>query len=335
MKLKTYLWTFPAWLQTIVESFLMDKKLTWRIFTVLDGLIVFESGENMRTLVDYPIFSNLFLVLKTFQRPKGSADMFMQVVVKGYDVVKPAIVSKDMKTFRIIHSSQNQLASIPDKMHRKLEKLIERVTRLQTNRSLPDTEFWFIRRSEKIGYFVQRLNTHKSKSNKLQRGELAKSITYAMCYIAGGLNDKVIADPFFGRGGLAKTMTRFRRPARVYVSDIDKNLVAQFSSSYQSVKKHVADATNLDFIKEASVDAVVTDPPWWLFEAIDDIKSFYENMLQEIIRILSKKWVAVLLIGAREEFESVVASIGVLTNERVADILVSGKKASIYLLKRG
>ena len=64
-----------------------------------------------------------------------------------------------------------------------------------------------------------------------------------------------------------------------------------------------------------------------------DISEFYSSMLREFYRILRLNGIMVVLTARKGEFENAISKFKNKINvKRKYDILVSGKKASIYKL---
>jgi 23S rRNA G2445 N2-methylase RlmL len=104
------------------------------------------------------------------------------------------------------------------------------------------------------------------------------------------------------------------------------------------------DALGLSHIADASVDLVVTDPPWgfWdgdAYRGERSIDALYRGMLAEFSRILRVGGRAFVLTGAKGEFESAARASAAFAPcvdaERFrTDILVNGKKSAVYALKK-
>ena len=115
-------------------------------------------------------------------------------------------------------------------------------------------------------------------------------------------------------------------------------------SGNSAVSVRRADALYLSHIESASIDLIVTDPPWgfWdgdVYAGANSISSLYTKMLEEFYRVLSGRGRAIVLTGAKKEFEEAVSQSKGFVHCTQAkgyrtDILVNGKKSAIFCLMR-
>ncbi|NMB57117.1 methyltransferase [Candidatus Beckwithbacteria bacterium] len=89
-------------------------------------------------------------------------------------------------------------------------------------------------------------------------------------------------------------------------------------------------------LKPDSVNKIVTDPPWGYFAKQNmNLFNFYQKMLTVFWSLLKRNGILVLLIGNRDLFDKLLLQFQnqyQLLNQY--NILVSGKKASVYKLKK-
>jgi tRNA G10 N-methylase Trm11 len=76
------------------------------------------------------------------------------------------------------------------------------------------------------------------------------------------------------------------------------------------------------------VDAIVCDPPWGEFEALEDPAGFYGRFCAEARRVLRRDGRLVMLSACKREAESALRLGFAL--ERRLDVLISGKKAAVF-----
>jgi tRNA G10 N-methylase Trm11 len=80
---------------------------------------------------------------------------------------------------------------------------------------------------------------------------------------------------------------------------------------------------------------VITDPPWGSYTKIDDIEEFYLAILQKFASLLINQGIIILVVGRQvvvgELIERLDKKLKILIKY---DILLSGKKASIYKTQR-
>jgi len=117
--------------------------------------------------------------------------------------------------------------------------------------------------------------------------------------------------------------------------ELFKKLNARFRKKSDRVVLGKWDALNLNQLEDRSVDKIVTDPPWGLYSHQDvDLQAFYENMLAEFNRILKPEGTLVILTAQKTLFERALDKIPELSLVSKFEILVSGKKAGIYKVRK-
>ena len=94
-----------------------------------------------------------------------------------------------------------------------------------------------------------------------------------------------------------------------------------------------ADVFELSHIQDNSIDAIVTDPPWGLWENIPDIEDFYDRMFISFKRVLKEQGTMTILTARTVEFENAVRNAGLSIHDSL-HTLVNGKKASLYVIAR-
>ena len=92
-----------------------------------------------------------------------------------------------------------------------------------------------------------------------------------------------------------------------------------------------ADAFELPQILDASLDAIITDPPWGLWEDISDMEGFYKKMFESFKRVLKSDGKMIILSARTKELEAAAAACG-LSVQKSLHTLVNGKKATLYCL---
>ena len=92
-----------------------------------------------------------------------------------------------------------------------------------------------------------------------------------------------------------------------------------------------ADVFELPQIEDNSIDSIITDPPWGLWENIEDIEGFYKKMFVSFKRVLKPEGRMTILTARTVEFEKAVQESN-LTIQKSLHTLVNGKKATLYYL---
>lgn len=112
----------------------------------------------------------------------------------------------------------------------------------------------------------------------------------------------VMLDPFAGHGGIVKRLAQMYPKAQILASELDGDLAKKLKGCRQ------ADATNLFYLEDNSVDCVITDPPWgfWQGDLRDDkkLRALYDGMLKEMFRVTKPGARLCILTAAKEVFEA-------------------------------
>lgn len=323
-----YISTFTTGFSDVIPEALTKILPGAKVLKVYDGLVnyIYEGKEeNVQSVL---IFNNSFLVIRKFQ----GRNCEMTAMVKNIISLNKLPVSR--KSFRIRYSVNNQFVGMEKSYTRQIEEKICRLTNAKIDRVSPQIEYWFIKRSENIGFFCRLLNKRKFTEKNLNKGELRPEFAYLMCML-GGLNKSAfVMDPFAGYGAIPKQIKKYFRFSRLYVSDINpecERKLAGYFDKKKNIDVALRDALNMHDVENNTIDTIITDPPWGFYEQINDIEQFYVDMLKEFKRVLKSKGRLVLLSARKEEFESAVQK----ENHRIDkkyDTLVNGKKASVYVV---
>lgn len=328
-----FLGTFVPGTEEIVAAMLKGTAQSVRL---MSGAVEFEMNPGQR--VEAPCFNNLFRVLYSAKaRPdKVGLDKFARSLPEA-SVDWSAARSKGErgKSFRLIASCQNELTGLSKAAKEALERRIAKETGMKVDRSLPDREFWVLARREGTAYFMKRLTRHKAYDKLLHPGELHPELAYMMCWLAGSA--ETVLDPFCGYGAIpAQWKTRFPY-RRLMAFDLNGEALAYTREKLGQapglrIEKRDALALAEQFPPE-SVDAIVTDPPWGLYQGVEmPLEEFYRRMLGQFRALLKPRGRAVVLTAGKNELVSALEGTAGLALEVRYDILASGKKCGLFVL---
>lgn len=325
-----YISTFTTGFSDLIPEALYKLLPGSRILKVYDGLVSYCYDGKEENIERVLVFNNTFLVIRKYQ----GCDCKLNSMAKNVISIKRLPSSK--KTFRVRYSVNNQFVSIDKSYTRRIEENICRLTKARIDRVSPQTEYWFIKRSENIGFFCRLLNKRKHTEKNLNKGELRPELAYLICMLGELSKDSVVLDPFVGYGSIPKQIKRYFPCKKIIASDLSSSCIGELKSIFgksNKVQFAARDALDMRDIISSSIDVIITDPPWGYYEDIDDIEQFYKKMLKEFCRVLKDKGNIVILSARKSEFEAASVNQNLKICKKI-DTLVNGKKASVYLLNK-
>lgn len=341
--MQTFYSTFTTGFADVVKKTIKEQLPSIKVKQLLDGLIIYQTDYSLSKINNIRFFNNSFLLLNQIKYPKNSRIeqivkiLFNKSQLENFNQIR--LVTKS-RTFRVIISKENQLISISPATITRFEKRLSRTFHLKPNRSNPDLEFWFLIRREGIGLFGLRItHTGRKKVYKRAKGELRKELAHLLCLISEPNKNDVFLDPFCGSGAIPLERIKSFPFKQVLMGDKNIKLVKKLKRKlrkYKRIKINYWDALSLETLSDSSIDKIVTDPPWGFYQAKKlNLGSFYTKMLSEFCRILKFDGLAVILIGERESFEKSLENYkNCFEFRQKYDTLVSGKKASVYKLRK-
>jgi len=337
---------FIPGLQNIAAEVIGERLADVKIHKLLDGAVLFET-ETTYDKLNFFCFNNIFAVLSIMEGVNASnalenhikafvnRDSFsVQEASEADEII--ARNSGKFKTFRIVTSVENKPAAIDDRLRAEAEKMINRLSGLKVDRALPDTEFWFLFRSEAQGgnfsIFMKRLTIRPSWEKTLHKGELPPPLAWTLCRLACLSHSDTVIDPFCGYGSIPEEAMKHFHITNFVACDNDKK-AASYTTTRFKKRKEGFTLFQTDFEKlpslvaEGSMDAIVTDPPWGHFREINESR-FHEKMFEVFAKLLKQGGRAVVLYANDDSL--LRASTDCFKLEKTIPILLSGKKAAIY-----
>src|SRR5260221_4721268 len=312
-----YFSTFITGFNELIEKELKRIFKDIKIEKLLDGLIIYETSSPMDQIRELKLYSNSFVLL--FERENINVnfpDRLVKIVLRDFDFNLMKFGNKKSK-FRVVISKENEIVKIDNNLIKDVESKISKDKNYLLDKANPDLEFWFLIRSEKIGLFGVRITKHPDYKKVLQKGELRPELASLLCLMSEPKVTDIFLDPFSGIGSIGKARVNFPYK-KIISSDIDTR-----------------DATNMKDLKNNSIDKIVTDPPWGIFEKTIDLTNLYSKMLVEFGRVVKSKGILVILVANKELFESILENFKTyLKLKEKYNILVSGKKAGVYKISK-
>ncbi|MDR1600240.1 MAG: methyltransferase [Oscillospiraceae bacterium] len=327
-----YFAAFTSGLQDVVRDILVKKVRNVRIVSVLDGAVVFEGLDGIRL----PCFNNLFEVIYTWENNRKSIDLLMMDMIK---YGKGISCNDKSRSFRVVTSVENRLVSVNNSVKARMEQRIRQDTRLSLERSGADEEYWFLIRSENMAFFMRRITFHKPYDKIMRKGELHPDICYCMAWLAGIKAGDIVLDPFCGYGAIPVCVKNNFVYGHMYASDKDVGKINYVKGRFKRADKVDVFGCDVFLIQEkverSSVDVIITDPPWGAFDReYSDYYEFYERVFRQFLMILRGNAVIVLLTARKQEVERICENYRAVLGIRESyNILVSGKKAAVYVIR--
>lgn len=351
---------FSPGFEKVIPKALKDVLPDAYNLNVTSGFLRFCTDKNPFRAVNADFLNNSFLVLKEWNGDsknvkaglnKAPAFEVMANKIRIPDQLIPEITKQHYKTFRLRFSQANVFTSVNKNVMANVEKQISQATGMKPDRLGGDTEFWFLTRTDGYACFALRMTKKQSTEKYLEKGELRPEFVTLLAAFADIENPSVILDPFAGHGGIVKRLAQMYPKAQILASELDGDLAKKLKGCRQ------ADATDLKYIEDNSVDCVITDPPWgfWQGDLRDDkkLRTLYDGMLKEIFRVTKTGASICILTAAKEVFEAAFDASGFArahdavssAHDAVAtpilkgadirnDVLVNGKKSAVYVWRK-
>lgn len=337
-----YFSTFITGAEKIIENKLKKQPNRIRIISLCNGLVIYESNYSLSDIQGFKFFNNSFFLLEKFDLSlDGNPVQYVLkhlICSKAIDIrgIRGYLSKNKVKTFKINISLKNQIVPLIKPLIEKLEDKIMKLTGLRMNLKYPDMEFWISIRSEKFALFGIKL---PKKMMHLEKGQLRLELAHILNYLSQPSQKDTFLDPFSGNGSIPLEIIRSFPFNKIIAIDKDSKLLNNLKREIRPSEKIViktGDALNLEIIKDSTIDKIITDPPWGFYEKTDmPIEEFYLKMLGEFYRIVRPNGVIVILMGDKSSFKDALERMHnkfVLLEEY--NILVSGKKASIYKMRK-
>lgn len=341
--MNVYFSTFIPGLGEVVEATLKKMIKGVSVDFLLDGLVVYRTAFAAEEIKKLPFLNNSFILLKSFDHlgQEPMEEMVNRTLAQEKMLREIPLNLTGQPTFRVMFSRENQPVSINRGLLKQLEEKIIKNKHFLVDRTNPEFEFLYLFRAEGCGFFGLRLTRHPDYKKILQPGELRPELAYLLCVISEPNSDDIFLDPFAGYGAIPFQRLNYFKFQKIFVGDIDPKIVYDLKRKFESLGKNVSvgcwDALSPKDFPANSLDKIVTDPPWGIYSGRDlNLVDFYSKMLKEFCRILKNEGMAVILVAKKELFETCLANFfKQLKLIKKYDILVSGKKAAVYKIKKG
>lgn len=338
--MNAYFSTFPAGAEFIVEKTLKKRESNINVREVYSGLISYESIFSPHDIRQIRFFQNSFLSLYKTKETLSLREILNKLrTEKIFTESLKEVLPKGIKSFKIVASVENQTVAMPPIQSKKLESHIVNETGLLLAAKYPDVEIWIIQRREGFILIGLRITYPDHRVPKPKGGELSSQMANILCLVSEPLPKDMVLDPFAGYGGIVFERATAFPYQKIIAFEQEGALVKQMKVRAKNFGKNlIIEQGNAKSLKlaDASVDVIITDPPWGMYEkgVEGDIQDLYQKILAEFQRVLVKDGRVIILTGAKEVFEAALSKFPELELKEKFNVLVSGKKAAIYKLKK-
>jgi len=298
-----YIATFPAGTFPVVSRQLKKfGKDELRIISHDDSSVTFSSPLRQERLIELRFFTNIFMVFEGKLGKYGRA-------LKG-------------DTYRLGALFEGVPTEIPHARRQKIQTAIEKEFALRPSSHGSTNDFFLLNRGE-LDTLSLRLSRAKHKREEVPRGALRPELAHILLLHAGLRAKDVLLDPFAGSGSIIQEAQRG--------FGVRQTLAFDTQPRQPFIKS--GDATRLSGIKDASVDRIITDPPWGYYNEQRDLAELYQGFLTEAKRVLKPQGILVVLVADIPERELFLHAHGFELLKQFT-VLVSGKKAAVIKLQR-
>lgn len=335
-----YLSTFIPGTFPIIERELKKLYPGTQILSADESLMTYKSEAEPSDIKQLRLFNNSFILVKSLSNMgKNPIKTLVNQATQDRALVRmlTQYTKGKSRSVRVMFYEDNEGVNIPTPIRENIEKYIAKERTLWINRRIADIEVWFTTRSNNTGFIGIRLTSFPTGEKSLEPGQLKPQLAHLLCLLSEPNSQDKVLDPFAGYGSIPLERTYFKYQ-EIIASDSEPKTVEQLQQKVKDQNKKITviqqDAGSLDHIQDSSVDKIITDPPWGLFEKHIDIPTLYELFLKQAARVLKPNGILVILTAQKEILEKLLAQENSLKLEEKYDILVSGKKAGIYKITK-
>lgn len=336
-----YLGLCVSGLEEVAANILCQRLKDLQDLRISGGAVGFSTDVPYNSLNLF-CFNNLFQVVCS--APAAPTKTGLERFLRGLPSARGDWAAcrehpKKFRTFRLVTSCQNQLVSMPKTVKTAVEQKLRVESGLAVDRSLPDSEFWAVVRSDGQAYLLKRLTRHRAYDKLLSPGELHPELAYLLCWLSEPRPGDVVVDPFCGYGSIPLQRCKRFSYAKLFAFDSDSQMVEITREKLPARENIRVERKNVLTLSQRlppeSVDAFITDPPWGIYREMElDLEEFYRLALGQMVRVLKPDGRIVLLTAAKAEQSRALEETPSLALTARYDILVSGKKAAVFVMEK-
>lgn len=294
---------------------------------VLSGAVLYAARTDRPTA---PGFTNTYLQIARIDRCGSvghAAKLFLSERRTLADAER-AMREYGFESFRVMFADANKLESVEKEYRAAFEGAI----RVPSDRMNPQTELLIARRSEGAAMLLLRL----TKPRPAKKGALSPAVASCMAFLAKPEDGGAFLDPFAGSGAIGIARMALGKSRRVFLADADENAVRKLRAQTPArVEVERLDAAQLPArFEPGEFTEIATDPPWGLYQPLKgDPAAFAAEVVQNLAYVLAPYGTLALLTAMKDEFAKALRASPLELINRY-DILVSGKKAAVFVARR-
>lgn len=330
--------TYISGFNKIVEKAIKELYADCKIINNFDGLIVYETNKQLK---DMPFVNNTYFVfdIKKCSGVNLNNDVKSLLSNKKYDFKKVVSFLRNKRTFKILAFDKNQPAQLNYSYVESIENSIKKDLSLKLGERKHDLDFVISRRSENYILFMLKITYNRLTEKDINKGTLKPELSYLMCKLADIQENDICMDMFCGQGSIPKQIVKHFKYNMVFASDNNEENILTLKKEFKNNNKKLyiknRDALDLSYFDCDFIDKIITDPPWNIYNSNNEsFVDFYVHSLIEMNRILKMSGKAVVLMGNIDEFEKALNIVKAFKVLDLYHILVNGKKANVYVLKK-
>lgn len=244
-----------------------------------------------------------------------------------YQVASKQIITSLNGTYLLGYLKNGSPSKLDSRTTRATRQQIESQSGLRYETHRAKHSFYLIER-EDLG---QTLAIKLSPSNKTQDGQLSPALAHIMCMYAGLKHNHQVLDPFAGHGSIPYQAAVAFGCDNVIANDLQIPLESLTHIRIKWLENPVTDLSNT--LDQESIDKIITDPPWGHYKDIDGnaLADLYTDLVALSLDVLKPGGVLVILSSWDGMADLELGGIETISTR---NILVSGKKASLYKLRK-
>lgn len=333
-----YFATFSPGFEEYIVKALEENLKDGEVISSQESSVTFKSSLPYEKVEKLRYLANVYLLVGSPVHSNVPDTAFVKLLNNNADYAIPQKHPHPtkLKTFRVMVQKGNQLIGITKAVTDKIKEKIEEQSHLKHSPLKAELEYWFILRDDGYGYIGAKYMNNQPAPEK---GELRPHLANALILASEPKAEDIFMDPFSGNGSIPFERV-FSYPYKkvIAVDNSHEHIqkVIKKTSRFPNTAYETADSTNLKHVKDASIDVIVTDPPWGIYngKTMQDMTPFYEKMLQEMSRILNADGRIVILTAKKEELTNALFNTRTLLTQKTFSTLVNGKKAGVFILSK-